>query len=71
MEDIYSLPPSEQAERFRALFKYLDQQYINLVAFYHLLVRRGGVRRLSIASTELVVYPGSEWYAQHFLIPVS
>jgi hypothetical protein len=38
MQDIYSLPPSEQAERFRALFKYLDQQYMDLVAFYHLLV---------------------------------
>jgi hypothetical protein len=37
VENIYSLPPSEQAERFRALFKYLDQQYMDLVAFYHLL----------------------------------
>ena len=27
----------EQAERFRALFNYLDQQYMHLVATYHLL----------------------------------
>lgn len=57
MQDIYSLPPSEQAERFRALFKYLDQQYMDLVAFYHLLVlpwrnqplidRLNGTRRLA------------------------
>jgi len=38
MEDIYSLRPPEQAERFRALFEYLDQQYMDLVADYHLLV---------------------------------
>jgi hypothetical protein len=57
MEDIYSLPPREQAERLRALFKYLDQQYMDLVAFYHLLVptwslqtlidRFNGTRRVS------------------------
>ena len=38
MKDIFSLPPLEQAERFRALFNYLDLQYRQLVATYHLLV---------------------------------
>ena len=38
MKDIYSLPPAEQPERFRALFEYLDQQYMELVANYHLMV---------------------------------
>ena len=37
-EGIFSLPPVEQAERFRALFNYLDLQYRQLVAIYHLLV---------------------------------
>lgn len=38
MKDIYSLPPPEQAERFRALFEYLDRQYMELVANYHVMV---------------------------------
>jgi AbiU2 len=38
MENIYSLPPAEQAERCRALFKYLDRQYMKLVATYCMLV---------------------------------
>jgi len=38
MKNIFSLQPVEQAERFRALFNYLDLQYRQLVAIYHLLV---------------------------------
>jgi AbiU2 len=38
VKEIYSLPLGEQAERFRALFQHLDQQYMELVATYHLLV---------------------------------
>jgi hypothetical protein len=38
VEDIYSLPPPEQAERFRALFEYLERQYMELVANYHMMV---------------------------------
>jgi AbiU2 len=38
MENIFSLPPSEQAERFRALFEYLDEQYMLLVQNFHMLV---------------------------------
>jgi hypothetical protein len=38
MEDIHSPPVPEQAERFRALFEYLDRQYMELVANYHLMV---------------------------------
>src|SRR5260370_38043822 len=38
METIFSLPPPEQAERFRALFKYLDGQYMHLVETYHMAV---------------------------------
>jgi hypothetical protein len=38
VQDIFSLPGPEQAERFRGLFKYLDEQYMLLVQTYHLLV---------------------------------
>jgi len=38
VENIFSLPPPEQAERFRALFKYLDEQYMLLIQTYHMLV---------------------------------
>ena len=38
MKSIFSLQPVEQAERFRALFNYLDLQYRRLAAIYHLLV---------------------------------
>ena len=38
MQDIFSLPATEQAVRFRALFKYLDEQYMRLVQTYHMLV---------------------------------
>jgi hypothetical protein len=38
MEDIYSLPVREQSLRFRALFEYLERQYMDLVANYHLMV---------------------------------
>lgn len=38
MQDIYLLTPTEQAERFRALFKYLERQYMDLVSNYHLMV---------------------------------
>jgi len=38
VENIFSLPPSEQAERFRALFEYLDEQYMRLVQYYQMLV---------------------------------
>jgi len=38
VQEIYLLPPTEQAERFRALFRYLDRQYMDLVSNYHLMV---------------------------------
>jgi len=38
MQDIFSLPATEQAVRFRALFTYLDEQYMRLVQTYHMLV---------------------------------
>jgi len=71
MEDIYSLPPSEQAKWFRALFKYLDQQHMDLVALYHLLVPPWRRQTLVDASTELVVYPASKWYAQDLITSLS
>jgi hypothetical protein len=38
VQKIYELPPTEQAERFRALFEYLDRQHMDLVSNYHLMV---------------------------------
>jgi hypothetical protein len=38
MQDISLLPAAEQAERFRALFEYLDHQYMRLVQTYHMTV---------------------------------
>ena len=37
MQNIFSLPALQQAERFRALFEFLDEQYMLLVQKYHLL----------------------------------
>jgi|SRR5271165_854646 len=38
MKEIRLLPAAEQAEHFRALFEYLDQQYMDLIENYHLMV---------------------------------
>jgi hypothetical protein len=38
MKEIRLLPAAEQAEHFRALFKYLEEQYMDLVENYHLMI---------------------------------
>ena len=61
MENIYSIPPSEQAERCRALFKYLDRQCMKLVATYCMLVPSWTLQTL-IDLLQILEHDYSDWH---------